>query len=236
MAYRAPQVPAAENIIQDLLPSDSILSMDSVSADTPSLTSEDFELLHGLQDAVRDNPEVQLHRHFRLSSVADEKSRQILMIEKLELKYGQECLLHHQFDWVTYSSGPIREEFLPVYTYKAGCSVRDIWEEWTNGLDGGISVQQLNSDWGARWKRNTQGLKTEASRRKHVINLVIALSQKPGWTTEVALKFLEDEYPIPGPGPCASATAFCRHLQNTAKGGLALQEIMDRSNSYCTQL
>ena len=137
---------------------------------------------------------------------------------------------------MTYSSGPIREEFLPTYTYKTGSSVRDIWEEWENGLDGGISVQKLNEEWGTRWKRNTQGLKTEASRRKHVINLVIALAQKPGWTTELALKFLEDEYPIPGPGFRASATAFCRHLQNTTTGRLALQEIMDRSNVYCTQL
>lgn len=213
-----------------------MISTDTVGADTPNSSSMNCQILHELQDAVRDNPEAQLHQHFRLSSAADEKSRQIQMIETLELKYGQERLLRHQFDWVTYSSGPIREEFLPVYTYKTGSSVRDIWEEWTNGLGGGISVQQLNSDWGARWKRNKQGLKTEASRRKHVINLVISLSQKPDWTAEVALKFLEDEYSIPGPGFRASATAFCRHLQNTAKGGIALQEIIDRSNAYCTGL
>lgn len=173
-----------------------------------------------------------LHQHFGISSIEDERSRQVKSIEALEAKYGQECLFKHQFEWVAYSSGLIREEFLPIYTYRTGISVRSIWEEWVNGLDGQFSIQQLNDGWGSRWRRNVQGQKTEGSRRKHITDLITSLSQKPSWTTSLALRFLEDEYPIPGPNFLASATAFSRYLQNKATRESALKSIMEKASNY----
>lgn len=177
-----------------------------------------------------------LYQHFHISLIDDERSRQIKLIDSLEAKYGQDRLYHHQFEWVTYSSGMIREEYLPIYTYRTGISVRSVWEEWSDGLDGQFPIQQLNDGWGTRWRRNIQGQKTEGSRRKHIIDLITTLSQKPDWTVDQALRFLEDKYPIPGPGFLASATAFARHLQNKATRETTLRDIMAQADSYAAAL
>lgn len=185
-----------------------------------------------MTDIANDDPRALLYHHFRLSSAEDEKIRQVQLIDALQDKFGDERLFRHQFEWVAYSSGPIRDEYLPLYTYKSGISVRDIWTEWSDGLDGQLSITQLNDQWGSRWRRNIQGLKTEASRRKHIIDLIVRLSKKTNWDTQLALKFLEDKYSIPGPGFRASATAFCRHLQNKKTHESILADIMTKSNLY----
>jgi hypothetical protein len=191
---------------------------------SPSFSNDQYALPNDLR---------LLQCNLRLSSLEEERVRQIDLIKALSDKYGVERISKHQFEWARYATGPVKEEWLPFYTYRKGISIREIWEEWADGLDGHLSVRQLTEGWGARWRRNVQGQKTEASRRKHITELITKLSQKPNWTTALALRFLEDEYPIPGPGFRASATTFSKQLQNKASGAILLQEVMDKSTSYC---
>ena len=173
-----------------------------------------------------------LHRNFTLSDFAAERDIQIKSVRDLIAKYGTDHISAHQFKWLRYATGPIKEEWLPIYTYCKGLSVRQIWGEWADGVDGYLSVQQLCEGWGARWRRNVQGQKTEASRQKHIIDLITKLANKTNWMLELALCFLEETYPIPGPDYLASPTAFSKRLQNKAQGAKLLEDIMDKSLHY----
>ena len=111
-----------------------------------------------------------------------------------------------------------------------------MWEEWTNGLDGHLSVRQLNDGWDARWRRNNLGQKTEAGRRKKVVELIEALAKKPNWNTQLALRFLKEKYPIPSSSQpyLKSTRAFIEHLQKKATGKEAFGAILIESTSYCS--
>lgn len=174
-----------------------------------------------------------LKKSFLLSNHADKQACQVAAIRSLIRKYGFDRISNQPFEWVQYASGPIKEEWLPIYIYKKGLSLRETWEEWSNGLDGQLSVRQLTEGWDARWRRNVQGQKTEASRRRHIVDLITQLSNKSNWTITLALRFLEEKYPIPGPGYLASPTAFSKKLQNKISGTQTLSEIMDSASMYC---
>lgn len=174
-----------------------------------------------------------LQQSFLLSSRSDERARQIQLIRSFSAKFGIERISKHSFEWVQYSSGPIREEWLPVYVYKKNLSVSEVWEEWEEGIDGGLSVRQLNKAWEARWRRNAAALKTEASRRKHIINLITQLSEQPHWSVPLALRFLNENFTIPGPGYLASSTTFAKQLQSKVHGQNTLAEILESASVYC---
>ena len=55
-------------------------------------------------------------------------------------------------------------------------------------------MRDLNTTWGAKWRRNHSGQKTEAGRRKSVVELVETLSTKPQWNTKLVLRFLHERY------------------------------------------
>lgn len=93
-----------------------------------------------------------LHQNFVLSEFAAERDLQIKSIRDLIAKYGIKCISMHQFEWLQYATGPIKEEWLPIYTYRKGLSVRQIWKEWAEGVDGYLSVRQLCEGWEARWR------------------------------------------------------------------------------------
>ena len=174
--------------------------------------------------------------NFKLSAQDFERQVQIKAIQNLLQKYGRDRVQNHQFEWITYSSGSVADEWLPMYTYKMGISIWDIWEEWTNGLDGHLSVRQLNDGWDARWRRNKSGQKTEVGRRKKVVELVEALAKKPNWSIPLALRFLKEKYPIPSSSQpyLKSTRAFIEHLQNKTTGKMAFQAILLQSSSYCS--
>lgn len=174
-----------------------------------------------------------LKKSFLLSNHLNEQARQVTAIRILVDKYGFDRISNQPFEWVQYASGPIKEEWLPIYIYKKGISLRETWEEWSNGLDQQLSVRQLTEGWDARWRRNIQGQKTEASRRRHIVDLVTQLANKSNWTVTLALRFLDEMYPIPGPGYLASPTAFSKQLQNKVSGKQTLSEIMDSASVYC---
>ena len=174
--------------------------------------------------------------NFKVSTQSSLREIQLGAIRTLLQKYGSDRVQTHQFQWMTYPSGSIADEWLPMYTYKVGISIWDIWEEWINGLDGHLSVRQLNDGWDARWRRNNSGQKTEAGRRKMVVKLIEALASKPNWNTQLALRFLKQKYPIPSSSRSylKSTRAFIEHLQKKTTGREAFQAILLESSSYCT--
>lgn len=108
-----------------------------------------------------------------------------------------------------------------------------LWNEWSNGIDGFLSIRQLNERWQARWRHNISRLKTETSQGKHLVDLIQKLANKPNWNIALAIHFLNDKYSIPGPGYWASTTSFAKQLQNKTTGPELLKKKFSNTLSYC---
>ena len=102
-------------------------------------------------------------------------------------KYGEARVHQHAWDWV-------HGDFLPVYLYQSVDRLTDYWTEWAEGIGGYLPTRELTEVWGAKWRRNNGGQRTECGRRKKVIDLVTALSAKPNWDLHLALRFLEEKF------------------------------------------
>ena len=144
---------------------------------------------------------------------------------ELRRKYGEERVGQHQWDWVD-STNSTPSRFLPRYLYarrkrtddgkEVPLSVDDIWQEHVVGLDGHLSISQLNDGWGGSWKRNVASEKSEGSRRAKLVGLVQELQKRPNWTSALALQFLRDRYPIQHQSPfphLRSTRSFMEWLQ-----------------------
>jgi hypothetical protein len=118
------------------------------------------------------------------------------------------------------------EKWLPRYTYQTVQKISDIWEEWSYGLNGYLSTRELEEGWGAKWRRNNSGLKTENGRRKKVVQLITDLSQKQGWNTQLALRFLQDRYE----GSFKTPRKFCEYLQ--AKSNAGYHDVLHAADTY----
>jgi hypothetical protein len=57
-----------------------------------------------------------------------------------------------------------------------------------------MSVEELTTTWGAKWRRNNAGLKNENTRRMRVVNLILELSKKPRWNINLVNRFITDNY------------------------------------------
>ncbi|KAL1741352.1 hypothetical protein HDZ31DRAFT_67027 [Schizophyllum fasciatum] len=156
-----------------------------------------------------------------------ERIRQETAMKQLLLKYGEERVRRHEWDWI--ESAPPR--FLPRYLYARRkrsengkdepLSVDDIWNEHVIGLDGHFSIAQLNDGWGGSWKRNVASEKSEGSRRAKLVALVQDLQKRPNWTSILALQFLRTQYSIMRQSPfphLRSTRAFMEWLQRTKDG------------------
>ncbi len=140
--------------------------------------------------------------------------------EKLVQTYGQPRLQHHlAWDWTG-------DNWLPRYNYQSVTQISEIWDEWSTGLNGYLSTRELEEGWGAKWRRNNPSLKTENGRHKKVVQLIENLSKKPGWSTKLALHFLQDKYG----GTFKSPRRFCEYLQ--AKKNAGYQEVLAAASIY----
>ncbi|KAJ8523520.1 hypothetical protein ONZ45_g93 [Pleurotus djamor] len=170
---------------------------------------------------------------FPLSIDAFEREQQLDSLDQLESKLPIDRLRRHVFQWVR---KPKHSEWLPEYKWwtpdkpNTSPTIRNIWTEYKDGMDGQLSIRQLNSVWMARWKGNEGKMKAQGSRRQKVINLIETLVAKNGWEAEHALAFLEDRYPIPTPATdyLKTTRAFIDALQKT--GGTLYQDIITASN------
>jgi hypothetical protein len=151
-------------------------------------------------------------------------------IQKLEDLFTYERIAKHVFEWETKN-----EDWLPRFECfwrpkGRDLTVEDVWREDRFGIEGKFSIQELTARWGARWKRNEPRLKTEAGRRKKIIQLVEELSGKVNWTTDLALRFLHEKYPIDSKSTVAhlrTARSFMEYLNKKTK-----EDILEASNSY----
>jgi hypothetical protein len=135
-------------------------------------------------------------------------------------KYGDTRLRKHQWDFVD-------NEYLPHYNYRPLTQIVDVWTEWTTGIDGCLSVRELDEGWGARWRRNIGAKKTEYGRRKKIIDLVGWLvTNKPRWDTDLALRFLTEKFQP----QFKSARSFSDFL--TKDNGLGLSSVHNAATSY----
>jgi hypothetical protein len=135
-------------------------------------------------------------------------------------RYGEQRLRHHPM-WAWEG-----QQFLPRYTFQPVNTICEILEEWSIGLNGFLSTRELEEGWGAKWRRNNSGLKTENGRRKKVVQLVNELSQKQGWTVVLALRFLRDRYE----GSYKTPRKFCEFLQ--AKNNAGYHEAVAAADVY----
>jgi len=110
---------------------------------------------------------------------------QLTKWEHLVAKYGEVRICKHTWEWV-------HGDFLPVYLYQSVDRLTEYWTEWADGVGGFLSTRELTDGWGARWRRNNGGQRTECGRRKRVIDLVSVLSTRPNWNVQLALRFLEE--------------------------------------------
>jgi hypothetical protein len=139
--------------------------------------------------------------------------------DHLVQKYGDQHLQRHpMWNWEG-------ERWLPRYTYQTVHTISDIWEEWSHGLNGYLSTRELEEEWGAKWRRNNSGLKTENGQRKKVVQLIGDLSQKQGWNVQLALRFIQDKYEGP-----FTPRKFCEYLQTKSNAGY--HEVLAAANVY----
>ena len=125
-------------------------------------------------------------------------------------RFSESQLRQHQWEWVVKD-----KDWLPIYKYQQVTTISDIWDKWAQGLHGFLSVRDLTERWGARWRRNDAGQRTESSRRKKVIDLVTELSSKHLWNVSLALRFLQERYE-----PRYKARGFCDYLTKENKNAV----------------
>jgi hypothetical protein len=133
-------------------------------------------------------------------------------------RFEEVHLRRHQWEWVSKDNN-----WLPVYMYQPVNHITDIWTEWSTGIDGFLPTRDLTECWGARWRRNHAGQRTESSRRMKVVKLILELSSKHLWNTNLALRFLRDQYEQQ-----FKARSFCDYLKVGANRAL----VMEAARSY----
>lgn len=169
---------------------------------------------------------------FPFSSIEnlDLRSAQESALQKLEDLFTYERIMKHTFEWEGKHT-----DWLPKFEAfwrpkNRDLTIDDIWKEDRFGFDGRFSVQELTARWGARWKRNEPRLKTEAGRRNKVITLIEELGSKTNWTTDLALRFLHEHYPINSKSEVShlrTARSFMDYLNKKTK-----EVILETSRSY----
>jgi hypothetical protein len=139
---------------------------------------------------------------------------------QIAAKYGDARLRNHDWDFID-------GEFLPHYNFRPLTQISEVWTEWTEGIDGCLSLRELDEGWGARWRRNVGAKKTEYGRRKKITDLVGWLvANKPRWDTRLAVQFLMDQFQP----RFKSARSFSDFL--TRENGSGLTEIKNTAHSY----
>jgi Transcriptional activator of glycolytic enzymes len=131
-------------------------------------------------------------------------------------QFGETRIRKHQWEWVTSS-----QSWLPHYRFKSVQKITQIWNEYSDGIDGCLSIRELNVTWGPRWKRNIAGLKSETTRRNKLVDLIQKLAGKHRWDTKLALRFVCERYEAK-----YSPRAFCDYLHTH------LSEVLKAAESY----
>ena len=112
---------------------------------------------------------------------------------------------HPAWDWTG-------DNWLPHYSYQPVTQISEIWDEWSTGLNGFLSTRELEERWGAKWRRNNPGLKTENGRRKKVIQLVEELSKNQDGLSSLHFIFYKTDMEVLLKA-LASFVSICRQIK-----------------------
>ncbi|TFY74089.1 hypothetical protein EWM64_g9923 [Hericium alpestre] len=135
--------------------------------------------------------------------------------DRLLQKYGETCIAHHEWKLVD-------NQLVLLYALQAVKTVSDIWIEYSIGLNGFLPVHELEENWGPKWRMNISGIKTEWSCRKPVIAIITELVDKPRWSIDLTLRFLQTAY------KSYSARGFYEYIKKAKNR----REVIERSNSF----
>ncbi|OXV11391.1 hypothetical protein Egran_00848 [Elaphomyces granulatus] len=84
------------------------------------------------------------------------------------------------------SASAVSPAALPSYRMNRELrTVRQLWDEWFTGIDGGPSVDQLNQKWGSKWRTDPKE-NNFYSRRKAIIDEVTRRTVDGDWQAAVA--------------------------------------------------
>ncbi|KAF9014425.1 hypothetical protein BDZ89DRAFT_1076634, partial [Hymenopellis radicata] len=72
--------------------------------------------------------------------------------------------------------------------------IKDIWREFTEGIEGKLSVESIEKTWGNRWRKGQGSVRTELSKRLKIVTLIEQLVVLEGWDANRALAFLKEHY------------------------------------------
>lgn len=144
--------------------------------------------------------------------VRDYQLAEINWLEKA-IPRAPDRLCLEKFSWMNFThKGKIYYDWRPEIIFKPDPSIEDIWAEWTRH-DGQLSVRELERLWTDRWKINTGIRQIDEQRR--IITLIKKLVRLPNWTVAIALRFLQDRYPIGPTSQFKSTHMFLEALQAT---------------------
>ncbi|KAF7330285.1 hypothetical protein MVEN_02466400 [Mycena venus] len=155
---------------------------------------------------------------------------------QLATRYGEGRIRRHQ--WEGYPTGEKGKEklLLPYYSYRTPSKILDIWEEYSAGFNGSLSVRELEEGWGSDWRRGNRGTSSEHCRRAKVWKLIEQLVAKRNWNTELALRFVREQYQeartANGALRFSTPRSFCDWLQKKSDGKTGLEVAMAESNTF----
>ncbi|EJD47544.1 hypothetical protein AURDEDRAFT_163413 [Auricularia subglabra TFB-10046 SS5] len=90
-------------------------------------------------------------------------------------------------DWCPSKDG---RSWVPVYKFSGNTGLLDLWKEWTEGYNGKLSVEALNTGWASAW-RTEQAVRTAYCRRSRVIGLLQEImGLQRAWGIHLAIRFL----------------------------------------------
>ena len=96
----------------------------------------------------------------------------------------------HVWTWNQYPKPSQEDHWIPPYVLKNlgdMQSILELWNEWTAGLDGQLSIRDLENGWDSEWWKGNKSARANISRRKKVIELIEKLAKKSNWDIGLAL-------------------------------------------------
>lgn len=146
----------------------------------------------------------------------------------LEERYGEKRVGSHLWSWSD-------NRWIPLYQRQniSSCkSVREIWDEYEVGVDGHLSLSELEEGWRAAWRQGDGGASADLSHRGRVISLVKEISQKRNLTNGQALDFLRLQFPISSTSPDTRLRMVRSFIEALPQKGPFRAHILDACLSY----
>ncbi len=159
-------------------------------------------------------------------------------MDKLKTKYGAGRIACHVWHWEQYPTTTQEDRWVPFYVLKNLGKIRtiqELWDEYTTGCDGQLSIMDLENGWDTDWRKGNASARANVSRRKKVVELINKLAKKPNWNIGLALRFLKDKYLIESKSPTPhlrTVRQFIDKLQSRTEGSGFEIEIIEASNLY----